>query len=63
MNRIINPFTSFYETIDIHGETTETVVFVIETFIKYIIKIKNKNLLIINWKGCGKLKKKKNLKF
>ncbi len=60
MNRIINPFTSFYETIDIHGETTETVVYVLETFIKDSIKLKNKDLVIINGKCSGKLKNKNN---
>lgn len=58
MNRIINPFIAFYETIDIHGETTDTVVLVIETFIKDCLKLRKKDLVIIHGKGSGKLKNK-----
>lgn len=58
MNKIINPFTAHYETIDIHGETTDTVVLVLKTFIKDNIKLKKKNLVIIHGKGSGKLKNK-----
>ncbi len=58
MNKIINPFIASYKTIDIHGETTDTVVYVIETFIKDNVKLKNKDLVIIHGKGSGKLKNK-----
>lgn len=58
MNKIINPFTFSYESIDIHGETTETVVYILETFIKDNIKMRKKDLVIIHGKGSGKLKNK-----
>lgn len=57
MNRIIkNPFTAKYPSIDIHGETTDTCVFVIKDFINDNLKLKEKNIIIIHGKGEGKLK-------
>lgn len=47
-----------YPKRDIHGETTDTCVFVINDFINDNYKMKNKYVLIIHGKGSGALKKK-----
>ena len=47
-----------YPKIDVHGETTETVVFVVQDFIKDNYKIKNKYIVVIHGKGSGALKRK-----
>ena len=44
--------------IDVHGETTETVVFVVRDFIKDNYKMKNKYIVVIHGKGSGALKRK-----
>lgn len=49
---------SSYPKIDIHGETTETCVFIINDFIKDNYKMKNKYVVIIHGKGTGALKNK-----
>lgn len=47
-----------YPKIDVHGETTETVVFVVKDFIKDNYKMKNKYIVVIHGKGSGALKRK-----
>lgn len=47
-----------YPKIDVHGETTETVVFVVRDFIKDNYKMKNKYIVVIHGKGSGALKRK-----
>mgnify|MGYP000388525412 CR=1 FL=1 len=47
-----------YPKIDVHGETTETVVFVVQDFIKDNYKMKNKYIVVIHGKGSGALKRK-----
>lgn len=47
-----------YSKIDVHGETTETVVFVVQDFIKDNYKMKNKYIVVIHGKGSGALKRK-----
>lgn len=47
-----------YPKIDVHGETTDTVVFVVNDFIKDNYKMKNKYIVIIHGKGTGILRKK-----
>lgn len=47
-----------YPKIDVHGETTDTVVFVVEDFINDNYKLKNKYIVIIHGKGSGALKNK-----
>jgi len=47
-----------YPKIDVHGETTETVVFVVHDFIKDNYKMKNKYIVVIHGKGSGALKRK-----
>lgn len=57
MSRIIkNPFTFYYPSLDIHGETTLTCVAVINTFINDNLKMKNKHVIIIHGKGSGALR-------
>lgn len=58
MNKNINPFTYYYPTKDIHGETTDTCVFVINDFINDNIKLGKENIIIIHGKGTGALKHK-----
>lgn len=59
MNRIIkNPFTAKYPLLDIHGETTDTCLFVIKDFINDNLKLKESTVVIIHGKGSGKLKKR-----
>ncbi len=58
MIRIIHdPFTARFPRIDIHGETSETCIAVINSFIKDNIKLKERNVIIIHGKGSGILKK------
>ena len=47
-----------YPKIDVHGETTETVVFVVHDFIKDNYKMKNKYIVVIYGKGSGAVKRK-----
>ena len=47
-----------YPKIDVHGETTETVVFVVQDFIKDNYKMKNKYIVVIHGEGSGALKRK-----
>lgn len=47
-----------YPKIDVHGETTDTVVFVVNDFINDNLKMKNEYILIIHGKGTGVLRKK-----
>ena len=58
MSRIIkDPFLEILPSIDVHGETTETVRFVINDFINDNYKLKNPEVLIIHGKGSGRLRK------
>ena len=59
---------SKYPKIDVHGETTDTVVAVIDSFINDNYKMKEQYIVVIHGKGSGVLKKKvhellKNNKF
>ena len=47
-----------YPKLDVHGETTQTVVFVVNDFLNDNYKMKNKYVVIIHGKGTGKLKQK-----
>lgn len=47
-----------YPKMDVHGETTDTIVFVVNEFINDNYKMKNKYIVIIHGKGTGVLKKK-----
>lgn len=59
MNKIIsNPFIAKCPSLDIHGETTDTCLFVIKDFINDNIKLKESTIIIIHGKGQGKLRKR-----
>ena len=47
-----------YHKIDVHGETTDTVVFVVNDFINDNYKMREKYIVIVHGKGSGALKKK-----
>jgi DNA mismatch repair protein MutS2 len=47
-----------YPKIDVHGETTDTVVFVVNDFINDHYKMKDKYIVVIHGKGTGVLKNK-----
>ncbi|MCI8575480.1 MAG: Smr/MutS family protein [Bacilli bacterium] len=47
-----------YPALDVHGETRDTVVYPINTFIKDNVKLKNKHIVIIHGRGQGVLRKK-----
>ena len=47
-----------YPRIDVHGETTDTVVFVVNDFINDCYKMKEKYIVVIHGKGTGALRKK-----
>ncbi len=47
-----------YPKIDLHGETTDTAVFIVNDFINDNYKMKNKYVVIIHGKGTGALRKK-----
>ena len=47
-----------YPKLDVHGETTDTVVFQVNDFINDHYKMKNKHIVIIHGKGTGLLRKK-----
>ena len=49
---------SKYPKIDIHGETTDTALFVVNDFINDNLKMKNEYIVIIHGKGTGVLRKK-----
>ena len=58
MNRIIrDPFTYFMPKIDLHGETTDTFKYVLNSFINDNIKLGNQYIIAIHGKGSGVLKK------
>ena len=41
MRKIIDPFTDYLPHLDLHGETTATIVYLIEAFIRDNVKLKN----------------------
>lgn len=47
-----------YPKLDVHGETTDTVVFTVNDFINDHYKMKNKYVVIVHGKGTGLLRKK-----
>ena len=54
---IVDPFTFYFPHLDIHGETSETCVAVINAFVRENLILKNKNIVIIHGKGTGILRK------
>lgn len=47
-----------YPTLDVHGETRDTVVYPVLSFIKDNVKLQNIHIVIIHGKGRGVLKEK-----
>ncbi|MCI8393971.1 MAG: Smr/MutS family protein [Bacilli bacterium] len=48
---------SFYPTLDVHGETRDTVVYPVKSFIQDNLKLQKKRIVIIHGRGEGILKK------
>ncbi len=51
-------FTSKSPSIDLHGETPETIELIINDFINYNIILKNEYISIVHGKGSGVIKNK-----
>lgn len=47
-----------YPTLDVHGETRDTVVYPVKSFIQDNIKLRNKHIVIIHGRGQGVLKER-----
>ena len=47
MRKIIDPFTDYLPHLDLHGETTATIVYLIEAFIRDNVKLKNGDLTMV----------------
>lgn len=54
---LANPFTSSYPHLDVHGETRESAVILVQDFINDNYKLKNKFITVIHGFGTGILKK------
>lgn len=58
MEKDYNIFLRAYPHLDLHGETTFSIVFIIKDFINDNIKLKNKQIVIVHGKGTYALKNK-----
>ena len=58
MENLNKKFINIYPSIDLHGEYSDTVVFLINDFINDNIKLGNKIVVIVHGKGSGILKDK-----
>ena len=54
---MLDPFTIYLPHLDLHGETTESSIFLLNSFINDNIKLKNNKIAVIHGKGEGILKK------
>lgn len=50
-------FISNYPQLDLHGETRDTMLYLLDSFITDNIKLGHKNIIIIHGKGAGILRK------
>ena len=57
MKKHLDPFTVYLPHLDLHGETVESATFMINSFIKDNIKLKNNKVVIIHGRSTGILKK------
>lgn len=57
MKRPFDPFTAYLPHLDLHGETVESAIFLINSFINDNIKLKNEKVIIIHGRSTGILKK------
>ncbi len=58
IKKTINPFIKMYPKLDLHGEITSTLKFIINDFINDNIKLQNEYIIIIHGKGRGLIKNK-----
>ena len=57
IKKMLDPFTSYLPHLDLHGETSESAIYLLNSFINDNIKLKNNKIVIIHGKGEGILKK------
>ena len=55
-SKISNPFVDIYPSLDLHGEITSTLPFIINDFINDNVKMKKEFIIIIHGIGSGKVK-------
>ena len=55
---IRDPFTYYFPELDLHGEYTTTITYLIYDFINDNFKLRKKQIKIVHGKGSGALKKK-----
>lgn len=53
---LMNPFINTYPSIDVHGETSDSVLLYVKEFINDNLKLNKKNIVIIHGIGKGILK-------
>ena len=58
MENLNNKFIDIYPTLDLHGEYSDTIYYLIDGFIKDNIKLGNNIIVIVHGKGSGVLKEK-----
>lgn len=58
MYKQIDPFISILPQLDVHGYTEDTVMTVVNDFIKDNYKLRNKRICVVHGKGAGILKNK-----
>ena len=58
MRRILtNPFTNAYPHLDVHGETSDSVLLLVKDFINDNVKLRNEYIVVIHGIGKGILRK------
>ena len=57
MKKQIDPFTVYLPHLDLHGEVSDTVKFLVDTFIKDNHKLKHEKVVIIHGRSGGVLKR------
>lgn len=58
MRKIIDSFTDYLPHLDLHGETTATCVYLVESFLRDNVKLRNTKVVIIHGKGSGAIRGK-----
>lgn len=58
MENLNNKFIDIYPTLDLHGEFSDTIYYLIDSFIKDNSKLGNNIVVIVHGKGSGILKEK-----
>ena len=57
MKKYLDPFTSYLPHLDLHGETVESSIFLINDFLKDNYLLKNDKVVIIHGRSTGILKR------